>query len=745
MVVTRQASRVGLLLDMGASDVLVWPRDCAVLRAKMRRAWLAATVAAERDLLKQLFEGVPALREPPSGPPAARGDIARASAVATAIGREAAEREGANASLLRQIVDAFPGPVIVKEASGRFVFVNEATARLYGRTAEELVGLDIDASRLLPEHIAAAKSADANVLAGGPPSVQKGEWKGADGAIHCFLARRARLDPVDDRGPRLLMVATDVTDLLAAQDAAEQARKRAVDASEAKSQFLAKMSHEIRTPLNGVLGMLSLAAETELTAEQRDFIEAAQSSGESLLGIISDILDLSKIESGRLTLEQVPVHVFGLLDEALRPLSSRARQKGLTFDLSVEPDVPRAILSDPVRLRQIVVNLVGNAVKFTAAGSVRVTVRLDPADAHKIRVRVADTGIGIPPEKQTLIFEAFAQADDSTTRTFGGTGLGLSICKELVALFGGALEVESQAGRGSAFEFALPFVSAAPQAADETAASEPHIALATTPIRVLLAEDNPVNQTIATKLLTKLGCSVTSVADGAAAVEKVLSERFDLVLMDVQMPILDGLEATRQIRAREATKGGERVHVVALTANAMEGDSQACKAAGMDGYLSKPIERVKLRSVLESAAERCRTAQRAASEGRIRIASTEPGPLDLAQALERLGRDRALLADVVTSFRSTFAQMMQALHERVNAGDVGAAAWHSQNMKIALLAIGAMRASDLASALEAAARAGDLSRAPDLLSRVDAELARIDAALELEFPPERSSPGLPQD
>ena len=546
-----------------------------------------------------------------------------------------------------------------------------------------------------------------------------------------------RLDPVDDRGPRLLLVATEVTDLLAAQDAAEQARKRAVDASEAKSQFLAKMSHEIRTPLNGVLGMLSLAAETELTAEQRDFIEAAQSSGESLLGIISDILDLSKIESGRLTLEQVPVHVFGLLEEALKPLASRARQKGLTFDLSVEPDVPRAIVSDPVRLRQIVVNLVGNAVKFTASGSVRVGVRLDPADSHKIRVRVADTGIGIPAEKQKLIFEAFAQADDSTTRTFGGTGLGLSICKELVALFGGALEVESEAGRGSAFEFTLPFVSAAPHAAGDATASEPHIALAATPIRVLLAEDNPVNQTIASKLLTKLGCTVTSVADGAAAVQRALSEQFDLVLMDVQMPIMDGLEATRQIRAREAMRGSERLHIVALTANAMEGDSEACKAAGMDGYLSKPIERIKLRSVLENAAERCRVAQRAASEGRIRTASTEPGPLDLTQALERFGRDRDLLEDVVTSFRSTSAPMMQALHERVNAGDVGAAAWHAQNMKIALLAIGAMRASDLASALEAAARAGDLSRAPDLLSRVDAELARVDAALELEFPPER--------
>ncbi len=376
----------------------------------------------------------------------------------------------------------------------------------------------------------------------------------------------------------------------------EEARNQALAASRAKGEFLAHMSHEIRTPMNGVLGMLSLALDGELSAEQRGRLQVAQSSGEQLLGLLNDVLDVSKIEAGRLDLAPVPTRVRALLQGLHGVMVARADEKHLHLACDITDRVPEAVLVDPVRLRQILTNLVGNAVKFTPAGEVRVTVDAEPQtdDAVTFVFAVTDTGIGIPSDRVDAIFAPFTQADASTTRNYGGTGLGLTITRHLVALMGGEIAVESHAGRGSTFTVRVPLPvvrmpkSVAPEAPAVTA-----------PRRVLVAEDNAVNQKVIAGLLARRGHTVTLVENGAEAVRAAAKGRFDLVLLDVMMPVMSGIEAARQIRAREATTG-TRTPLVALTASAMADDRTRCLDAGMDDYLSKPVRAADLDRVVAS-------------------------------------------------------------------------------------------------------------------------------------------------
>ena len=374
----------------------------------------------------------------------------------------------------------------------------------------------------------------------------------------------------------------------------ESAQRQAHKLAQAKSEFLAKMSHEIRTPLNGVIAAADLMAATQLNDEQHELLDTLRLSAKTLLGIINDILDFSKIEAGRMVLETLSFTPTVLVEEVVSIMAPAAHSKGLTVRAELSSSLPHSVAGDPLRLRQILLNFVGNAIKFTARGEVVIrAMRLKKGEGQSawLRFEVQDTGVGIPPEKQAGIFDAFTQADSSVTRQYGGTGLGLAICKRLVELMGGQIGVYSQPGQGSCFWFEVPLPVIQENAPEETTAQPSGSALNSHEldgVRVLLVEDNPVNQKVAIRMLQKLGCVVELAENGQQALEKLERASYDIVLMDMQMPVMDGLTATRLLRQREQQTGHHQV-VIALTANAMQTDRELCLEAGMDDYLSKPL------------------------------------------------------------------------------------------------------------------------------------------------------------
>jgi PAS domain S-box-containing protein len=533
----------------------------------------------------------------------------------TATIRHQLESEKALADQFHELFANASDMVYTLDLDGRLTSLNKAGEDLIGRSISEHGGLSM-VDLVAPASLESAGRMLLHVVHGGVPVKGELELRARRGT-RAIVEVTERLIHRDGRPVGVQGIARDVTARRRVEDELRRAREAAEAANRSKSEFLANMSHEIRTPMNGIVGMTELTLDTRVTPEQREYLVTVKSCAESLLRLLDDVLDLSRIEAGKLELQPVDFGLRDALQPILRVFEPRAARSGLRFECTVAPEVPERLVGDPARLRQVLVNLLGNAVKFTPQGRVQLEVTLVSAGdkGAQVRFSVLDTGIGIPVDKQVAVFDPFSQADPSTNVRFGGTGLGLSISSRLVTMMGGQLEVESEPGKGSRFSFTAGFgpSAATAQAAGETGPDE-HAPDApappnSMPLRILLAEDNAVNQRLTERLLEKRGHKVIVVGDGEQAIAAVDRERFDLVLMDVQMPGINGYDATAAIRVLEQGTG-RRTPIVAITAHAISGDRERCIEAGMDAYISKPVRAYELYAAIETLARRRTSAAR---------------------------------------------------------------------------------------------------------------------------------------
>ena len=471
--------------------------------------------------------------------------------------------------------------MVIRDAEGRMVRVNRAWEPLLGYRREQLEG-ELMARFIHPDDLPASHATMARIVADLEIDGFVNRYRRQDGG-YVRLEWRAR-----QIGDYVYAVARDVTERLALQETMTQAREAAEAANRAKSEFLANMSHEIRTPLNGVIGVAAALERTGLTDQQRRMAELILASGASLERVLSDILDISKIEAGRLEIELTPFDPARELGGLLEVHRLRAEDKGLGFEMELGEGACASFIGDAVRLRQVLGNLVSNAIKFTEQGQVRARIDVLPAEAgrYDLLIEVSDTGIGFEAGFARDVFGRFRQADESITRRFGGTGLGLAICKALVELMGGTIGAQSTPGAGSSFTVRVPLQPASedlsPAAPDRAAE------LSFEGLRVLVAEDHPVNRLVVEMILQPLGAVMTQVDDGAAALAALEAGSFDVILMDMQMPVLDGLSAVREIRRLEAL-GGTRTPIIMLSANAMRQHQLDSLEAGADLHVSKPV------------------------------------------------------------------------------------------------------------------------------------------------------------
>ncbi|MES2153125.1 MAG: response regulator [Pseudomonadota bacterium] len=808
-------------------------------------AQLRAEAQRQREVLLSLQASVQRLTFEADG--AAPGHALAAAAgfdddllgLTHALERLVQQRETAR-ELTEQILDQLPIPVFLKDRAGRFVRFNRHFEEFSQRSRAQMLGRCIE-EFATPEWAAQSIEEDARAWDSGHMVTSERRLANIDPPID-FLVNRVVISSGGES--YLLGFSIDISEQRAAREAMQRAVESAQAASLAKSEFLANMSHEIRTPMNGILGMTELVLESPLAPEQREDLALVKASADALLTIVNQILDFSKIEAGKLDIEEVPFDLHKLVHETVRSMALRAQQKGLALLVELPPGLPRVMKGDPGRLRQVLLNLLGNAIKFTQQGKVVLALQAGPesGDRREVAFAVSDTGIGIPEDKQKLVFEAFSQVDGSTTREYGGTGLGLTICRRLVILMRGQMQVASEPGVGSVFSFTVPLrqtgvqlqaplplswlagrrvlladdderrasalaavlaeagmlvlscascdavrgalaserfelvllagelggvaalvqarlaswpplllvsgaglsdpcaaqvdavqarpVSAAAlldgvlgllgaqagqmlAAASVAAPAVPREAgIGNSGLQILLAEDNPVNQRLALRLLEKMGHRITLVDNGIEALEQGVRGSYDLILMDVQMPGLDGLSATRHIRQWEAAHGGH-VPIIAMTARAMQGDRERCLEAGMDDYLSKPIDSARLRQLVGQFDE------------------AQPGPvLDWRAALARLDGDAGLLLELAVIFLDDGPVLLQALNRALVQDDLDALQRAVHSLNGVLVNFGALRAVALAGRLSEALHDGSQrGQWPLLAAGLGRELDDVYAAL----------------
>ena len=544
------------------------------------------------------------------------------------------------------------------------------------------------------------------------------EWIGmrADGTH--FPAEIALYAMTVDGERVVQAIMRDITERKQVELGLKAAHDAALETARIKAEFVANVSHEIRTPMNGVIGMANLILKTTLSPQQREYAQAIHHSGNMLLVVINDILDFSKIEAGKLNLESINFNLHEVLLETAGLYANRAEQQGLKYDCNIAPDVPEFVLGDPGRLRQILINLIDNALKFTATGAVGVTLQRDRDNPTQLQFSVQDTGIGFDAETQTRLFRSFSQADGSTTRNYGGTGLGLSICKQLVELMGGTIHAASQPGVGSRFWFNFPLSAAVTQdaAAPTVSSSLSHVPFRGQ--RVLVAEDNAVNQKVMQHLLSHLGLTVELAANGREAVNMAQHQAYALILMDCQMPEMDGFEATKMIRSE--VNGS--CPIIAMTANAMLGAREQCLAAGMNDYLSKPVQEADLSVMLGCWLDKTEYTVPLAISTQI-SAPTEQ-PVDVEKLRQTCQDDAALFNELLEMYCSTSAPLLQQLALALAAHDVrGARPAHE--LKGASAYIAAADMQTLSGQLEQAILNDDWARAQTVFEDMEAAFIRV--------------------